>query len=347
MNKQLLALSGLAIVIVVLNHAIHMGTLGIQEVGLPEAQGLEHLVLALLAGVGVFAVPMFLFASGSFASYAAQRTLRLPWSIVWAALKRLLWPYLVWSILFYIYVYLRKAEGYTLWGYIVKLIVGYPFHFIPILLFYYVWSPVLVRLAHRFGYILLAGIAFYQAFLIALVFPSRFGLTVPGWMDVFVPPVLGQTMAQWAIYFPLGLVYGLKGTEMSPWLEKSRIVLIVATGVFFVLYILDGTSDLRFSVARFVCPLTFVLLAPTIKRDSIPMARQLEHVAGRSYGLYLTNLIVLDLSVFLVQLLLPGLLAHQLAFCIVLFVVALGVPLGVMDGVARSPTRMMYRYVFG
>lgn len=77
------------------------------------------------------------------------------------------------------------------------------------------------------------------------------------------------------------------------------------------------------------------------------MARQLEHVAGRSYGLYLTNLIVLDLSVFLVQLLLPGLLAHQLAFCIVLFVVALGVPLGVMDGVARSPTRMMYRYVFG
>jgi len=324
-----------------------MGTQGTQELGLAQARGLERLVLALLAGVGVFAVPTFLFASGSFASYAAQRTLRLPWRIVWAALKRLLWPYLVWSILFYIYVCFRKAEGYTLWGYIVKLIVGYPFHFIPILLFYYVCSPVLVRLAHRFGYVLLVGIAFYQAFLIALVFPSRFGLTVPDWMDVFVPPVLGQTMAQWAVYFPLGLVYGLKVTEMSPWLQRFRSALIVATGVFFVLYILDGTSDLRFSVARFVCPLTFVLLAPTIRRDSIPMVRQFEQVARRSYGLYLTNLIVLDLSVFLAQLLLPRLLAHQLVFCIVLFIVALGVPLGVMDGVARSPTRVMYRYVFG
>ena len=347
-NRHFVALSGLAIVIVVLNHSIHMGTLGIQEMGLPQAKGLERLLLVLLSGLGTFAVPTFLFTSGSFASYAAQRTpLRLPWSNVWAALKRLLWPYLIWSIVFYIYIYFRKAEAYTLWGYITNLIVGYPFHFVPILLFYYACSPVLVRLTRRFGYALLAGIALYQAFLTGLVFPSTFGLTVPDWTGILVPPVLGQPMAQWGIYFPLGLVYSLKAKEISPWLQRLRIVLAMTTGAFFVLLVLNDIGFLRFPLAYYMCPLVFLLFAPTIRRDSIPLVRHLEKVARRSYGLYLTNLLVLDSCVVSAQILVPGLLAYPLVFCLILFAVALAVPLGVVSGVARSPARVVYHYLFG
>lgn len=348
MKRQFLALSGLAIVIVVLNHSIHMGSLGIREIGLPQARGLERLALAVLSAVGTFAVPTFLFTSGSFVSYAARRNPpRLPWKTVWAALKRLVWPYLVWSIVFYVYVYFRKAEGFTLWGYLKNLIVGYPFHFIPILLFYYVCSPVLVRLTDRFGYVLIAGIALYHAFLLALVFPSTFGISVPDWTDVLIPPVLGRPMAQWGVYFPLGLVFSLKAKEISPWLQRLRILPAAATGVFFVLLILNDFGVLHFPAAYYLCPPAFLFLAPTINRNSIPFVRQLEKAAKHSYGLYLTNLIVLDLAVFGAQALLPGLLAHQLLFCLMLFAVALAVPLGVMHGVARTPGKVAYRYVFG
>ena len=315
MNRQFVALSGLAILIVVLYHSIEMGSLGIQELGLPQAEGRGRVLLVVLHGLGTFAVPTFLFTSGCFVSYAARRTPpRLPWSNVWAALKRLLWPYLVWSIVFYIYIYSRKAEVYTLWGYLKNLVVGYPFHFIPILLFYYVCSPILVHLTPRFGYVLLAVISLYQLLLIGLVFPATFGLSVPDWMEVFVPPVLGQTMALWGIYFPLGLVYSLKSREILPWLQTLKIVLLVATSGFFALHILHELSILRFPLASFMCPLAFLLLAPTLKRDSIPMVRQLEKVARRSYGLYLTHLIVLDATVFSFQVLVPGLLSYQLLF---------------------------------
>jgi len=348
MNRHFVALSGLAIVIVVLNHSIHMGTLGIQELGFPPSEGWERLVLAVLSGLGVFAVPTFLFTSGSFVSYAAQRTPpALPWSNVWAAVKRILWPYLVWSIIFYIYVYFRKDQGYTLWGYVQNLIVGYPFHFIPILLFYYICSPVIVHLTPRFGYVLLAGIALYQAFLIALVFPSAYGISVPDWTDVLVPPVLGRPLAQWGIFFPLGLIYSLKAKELAPWLQRFKVVSAGAAVGLFVLVVLDSVSVVHFPLASYLCPVAFLLFAPTIKRDSIPLVRQLEKVAKRSYGLYLTNLLVLDLCVFSAQALVPGLLGNPLLFCLILFVVALAVPLGTMNAVVRTPARVVYHYVFG
>lgn len=348
MNRQFVALSGLAILIVVLNHSIVWVSRGIAELGLPQATGWEGLSLALLRGLGAFAVPTFLFTSGSFVSYAAQRTPpRLPWKTVWAALKRLWWPYLFWSIVAYVYFYVRQVEVYTLGGYIKNLIVGRPFHFVPILLFYYACSPLLVRLTPRFGYVVLVGIALYQAFLIPLVSPATFGLTLPGWTEVLVPPVLGETMAIWGVFFPLGLIYSLKAKEMSPWLQKLRLVFAFATLVFFVLLILNDMGFVWFPFARYLCPLAFLFLAPTIKRNSIPAVRQFEKIAKRSYGLYLTHLVLLDLLVFTVQVVAPGLLAYQLPVTLVLYGVALAALLTLMNGVVRSPVRVAYHYLFG
>jgi len=84
-----------------------------------------------------------------------------------------------------------------------------------------------------------------------------------------------------------------------------------------------------------------------IERNSIPMVRQLEKIAKKVYGLYLTHLIVLDLAVFSVQVFVPWLLTYQVLLQFLLFVVALGVPLLVMNSMVQLPTRVMYRYVFG
>ena len=173
-------------------------------------------ILSILTQLGVLAVPMFLFISGSFFAYAASgnRT-KLSWKPVRSSLKYILWPYLVWSIVFYALVYVWKGEQYSVLGYATKLLVGYPFNFVPILVFWYIVSPVLVRFSDRFGWALIAVVGVYQLVLFNLVYPGAYGFQFPTWTHMLVPKIVGVTMAQWAIFFPLGLICGLKAKSVT------------------------------------------------------------------------------------------------------------------------------------
>jgi hypothetical protein len=225
--------------------------------------------------------------------------------------------------------------------------VGFPFNFVPLIAFYYVLSPILVRLAKRFGFVLVVVIGLYQLILIKLVYPDMLGFTFPDWMAFLAPPVIRSTLALWAIYFPLGLVYSINARTLLPWLQRFRWAILALTLVFFVISLLDVFSVLRFPLAAFICPLLFLLFAPTLQRDSIPMARELEKIGRKAYGLFLTNLLVLDLVLFAFHLWLPWLFTYQVLLQPLLLTVALAGPLALMNGMMHLPTRPMYRYVFG
>jgi hypothetical protein len=344
-NRQFAGLRGLAMSLVVLHHSIHFGFMT-QELGYPPADGWIYSVLAILQQLGVFAVPTFLFISGAFFSYAARGSdpPKLPWPVVWAGLKHLLWPYLFWSIAFYVVIYVVRDDVYTPLGYLKNLLVGFPFHFIPLIAFYYAISPILVKFAKRYGHILLVAIGFYQLILINLLSPGTLGYTFPEWMQILAPPILRTTLAQWGIYFPLGLVYGINAGTLLPQLQKLKWVSLIATVLFFVI----SLSTWSFSLAYYIFPLAFLFYAPTIKRNSIPMVRQLEEIGKRSYGLYLTHLIGLTFVFLGIQHLLPWLLNYQPLLQPVLFAAGLGIPLLVMNSSTRLPKfRPAYRYVFG
>jgi peptidoglycan/LPS O-acetylase OafA/YrhL len=348
MNRQFAALRGLAILLVVLHHSIDMSTLGPQSLGYPPVEGWEHHILLVLHQLGVFAVPTFLFISGSFVSYAARgKPARLSWKTIWAGLKRILVPYLIWSILFYTVLYIRRNETYTLLGYVKNLLVGYPFHFVPLLVLFYTLSPLLVRVARRFGALLVGIILLYQLTLIWLLRPNVFSFTPPGFLQFIVPPVVATTLAQWGIYFPLGLVYGLNAGEVRPWLHRLRWVLLTGTIAFFVLSVFHELSTAAFPLARDVFPVFFVLLTPLIRRNAIPMVRELETVGKKSYGLYLSHLVVLELAFWALHSLLPWVLDYQVLLLPLLFAAGVAVPLLLMNGVGRSPARTVQRYVFG
>jgi len=348
MSRQFAALRGLAILIVVFYHTIALGVAIPQEWGYPPIETGARIVLLLLQQFGYVAVPTFLFISGCFVSYAAAGTPpKLSWKIVGSNLKRVWWPYLLWSIVFYVIVYFQRHETYSAPGYIKQLIVGYPYNFVPILLFWLALSPILVQLARRFSGVLIAIILLYQMFLLNLEYPGMLGFTFPAWAHLLQPPVLHFTLAVWGIYYPLGLIYSVNAKSIAPWLQKNKAALWAITGVFFVLDFLSKAEILKFLLADFVYPLAFVLLLPTIKRDTIPWVRQLEEVGKHSYGLYLTHLITLDLALVAVNALLPNLLNFRIWLMPPLFVLALMIPLAVMSYVARSPARGLYRYVFG
>ena len=244
-------------------------------------------------------------------------------------------------------VFFQFDERYGPFGYVKNLLTGYPYHFVPLLVLFYLLAPLLVRVGRRWGWLVIAVIGLLQLTLINVLHPGALGFTLPSQAQGLVPPVIGRTLADWAIYFPLGLVFGLNAKRMLPSLQRLKWLFATGTVVFFVLGFLHFSSVIKLPLAGYLAPLSFVLFAPSIKRDWIPGARRLETIGKRSYGLYLTHLIVLDLVLWGIQALAPGLFNFQLLLLPVLFIVALEIPLLVMDGMARSPSRVVYRYVFG
>ncbi len=347
MNRQFAALRGMAIIVVVFYHAIELGISIPVEWGYPAIGGIAYQVLLLLQQIGPFAVPTFLFISGCFMAYAAAGTPpMLSWKTVWINLTRLLWPYLLWSIVFYIIVYFQRHETYSVPGYIKQLAVGYPYNFVPLLVFWLVLAPILVQLARRFSNVLIVIILVYQLTLLNLEYPGLLGFTFPNWTHFLKLPALHYTLAMWGIYYPLGLIYGVNAKSITPWLQRNRAVLWAITAVFFVLGSLSKVEILKFQLAEYIYPLTFALLMPTIKRDAIPGVRLLEEVGKHSYGLYLTHLVILDLVLVSVKVLMPYLLNYRIWLMPSLFVLALAIPLIVMSNLARSPARSIYRYAF-
>jgi hypothetical protein len=358
MKRQFPALRGFVIALVILNHAISLGYLGTQKWGYPELHGAGEWILLVLSQLGLIAVPTFLFISGGFFAYAAQgNPPRLSYKVVWANLTHILWPYFIWSTVFYISLYagrkdfIQLLEGHqeiSLLGYLKSLIVGFPFNFVPLIIFYYLISPIIIYLAVRFGWgLVLAIIAAYQLLLINIIYNGALGFTFPSWSSHLLLPIIGRTMTDWGLYFPLGLLYSLNSKSMTPWLVKLKWVFAAATVFFFVLHILDFEKVIQLTVARHIYPLTFVLFSISISRDTIPLVCQWENVGKRAYGLYLTDILVMDVILLILRHYFPQVIGYQIILQPLLFFSALLLPMALMSIVERLPKRAFYRYMFG
>lgn len=347
-NRQFAALRGLAIILVVLNHSVHLGSWYSQELGYAKATGFEYYILLVLEQLGVFAVPIFLFVSGSFFVYAAKgKELRSAYKIVRTNLGHIVFPYILWSVVFYILIYVWLGQSYTPFEYFKHLIVGYPFNFVPLLIFFYLLSPVLVAGGQRLSWLLLAGIGLYQIILLNLIYPGILGFQFPTWMHILEMPVLRTTIAIWGVYFPLGVVYSLNANKWMPILFKWRWFFLVGAVVLFISNIYRYGSAQVPPIEGYLCPVFMSLFLPSIKRDQIPQARRLELVGKRSYGLYLMHFNIINMVLFALSIVFPPLLGLRALLIPLLFIIGLSLPLGLMNGLARYSAAGSYRYVFG
>ena len=351
MHRQFAALRGLAMLMVVLNHSITMGMRAQQMWGFPVVSGWLYQTLMVLHDVGsMFAVPVFLFISGCFFSYAAKKAepRSLSWKVVRASVLRVLYPYLLWSVLFYIVIFFRLNQSFSPVGYIKNLLVGYPFNFVPLILFFMVISPLLVRYSKRFGTLMLLLIFGYQLLLMGLEFPNAIGVPVPAQLGILKLPVIGGTMAVWGIYFPLGLIYSLNSKQILPWLKRFKWTLAAISAILFALTLFDRFAALPLPLIRTISVLAFILLTPTISRSAIPLVRELEKIGKHSYGLYLTNLITLEFLLLAIKLTVPQLFNISIVLFPLIFVITLEFPVWVMSQMAKSKrVHHYYRYVFG
>ena len=341
MNRQYVALSGIAIVLIALNHAVHFG------LQISPVEGGWLRLLIFLQALGGFAVPIFLFISGAFLSYAASA---LSFTFVKSNVGRILWPYVIWSLVFYAWLFLSGGARYSPQGYVKNLLVGYPYHFVPLLVFWYVSAPILSRLGKRYGVAVLTAIGLYQVVLLTLRYPDVAGLSgpFPRWSEYLKPPVLFSSMSIWSIYFPLGLVLSAHDRTVRPHLIRLRGLFLAVLAAVFLIGILNAYEVVSAPWARFAAPLPLMFLLPTIDRGSIPFVRRFEMLGKRTYGVYLAHFVLINIAVVAISKWIPALSGLPVIVYPAAFVIALGGSLLLMDLTARTlQGRRMYRYVFG
>jgi len=348
-NRHFATLRGLAIILMVFDHVIHMVLVEFSRQGLLPPTGFGHWVLIALRQPDTITVPIFLFLSGGFIVYAVSgRDILSAYKIVVSSLRYIIVPYLLWSLIFYVVAYLLKYEPpLPLLGYVKSLLVGYPFNYVPLLVFFYMLGPLLVPIARRHPWWMLLLFLCYQLFLLNVVSPGALGVVFPSWTWWLTPPILRSTLAKWAIYFPFGVEYGLHGKSLLDPLRRIWLFLAVSTVALYALRVVALVQDFDARALGMACPIPLILLCIAIKRENIPLASRLEQYGTKSYGLYLMNLIVISLLLAGIHVVVPWLLPYLIVVIPLLFLVTLNLSFWIMKLAERSPARLIQRYVFG
>jgi peptidoglycan/LPS O-acetylase OafA/YrhL len=352
MLKQLSMLNGLAIFAAVLNHATSYGYIAMfwwvdqyravtppnyDQLGTPAYYG-----LVALQALTLFCVPAFLFAAGYFVAYAARSGSGLTWKMVRARVTRLLWPYLIWSTLRFLLDPALQQEFVV------------PYYFIVVLIQFYLLSPFIVRLAKERPRLLLLSTGIAQivssAVLVYLQIAadnsSRSVFSYIGWLFIW-----------FVFYFPFGVVAGLYWTAIRDWIVRFKWLWVVLAVVLGVVSILEDIwlrqitqAPPAWQAATFTSnlyALAFVLAFVSFNLSKAQGTRLLNWLGAHSYGIYLAHYLFISLIARLYRRLTPALLSQQVLFVIVLAITDIGLVALMMEAVARTPARRVYRYLFG
>ncbi len=358
MSKRLLWLNGAAIIAVAVHHAAAFSLQAMfdwtdryMSVPVPnydQIGSLPYYVLMLLRLLLTFAGPAFFFISGYFIGITAKGSQStVSWSMVFSRIKYLLAPFFLWTVLRY--VLLRDIPNN-----IDEILT--PYHWIPLLIQFYLLAPLIVYLVRRNWKLLLLAIAVLGWFSSFLTYMAEFGwvpaqelqFNLPNWFFLFNLP----------FWFPFGVVIGLHLTEFKPRLIPYRWHLLVATIAMTFLVVVEyvvidrltgpawlgpgfsGFTKLPYSLSLILCFLAF-------DRSRMPLADEVSQIGTKSLGIYLGNIPCVYFAAVLMYRFTPWLLGYQLVYLTILVLVGLGVPLLLMAIVRRSPIRHRYRLVFG
>jgi len=348
LSRQFPALRGIAILLVILNHSIALSLVAAREFGARMPSPQAWAALQALQSLGLVAVPIFLFLSGSYLAYAVRgKDLVASYRTILLSLRHILVPYVLWSLGFYVLIFLLEGQTTSVFGYIKNLLVGYPFEYVPLAVFCYLLAPFIVRAAEKSPGRLIAVIAIYQLFSAIVIKPGLLGFALPEWARLLTIPGLRTTIALWAVFFPLGVVYSLHTVRLVPSLQRIGWLLVAGTAICYGTAVIGSLGPFDPAIPSLLTPVFAVLLLPLIRRETIPAAGLLESVGRRAYGLYLTNLIFLSLALLGIQAGFPWLLGQLLLLAPLLFVLTTLVLQALMSAVERTPVPMVRRYVFG
>lgn len=367
--RKFLALTGLATIAVVLNHAAGWGITAMfwwahrfRSVTSPDFDQLESLPywgLSIIKILTLFSVPAFFFISGFFVAYASRGiTSTYTWKMAKVRIINLLPPYLIWSLIVFLVDYVAGTI-YLPSTYLINLLLGKAteaFWFVPLLIQYYLIAPLLVPLAKNHWKFLLVVSAAIQG-LVQLFWYMRNGY-LPGF-SLLTGSFLGKLLFldSGIFFFVAGIVAGLNLEEFKLFIKKFKWIFFFVMLISAILSMVEyqaqvvtdrGTWDGDFrTIFQFFFAAAFI--AFYLASDRIPaiQMKNLIKVGSRSYGIFLVHVPVITIAAKILYHIAPWIFGFQSIFLLLLVLCGLGLPFFFMEISSRTPIRVYYKYLFG
>jgi peptidoglycan/LPS O-acetylase OafA/YrhL len=369
MIRKLPLLSGCAILAVVLHHATNWGFIAMfwwthryRQVISPdyaEMGSSKYYVLVSINQLALFSVPAFIFITGLFITYASQGSIqKLSKKVIRNRVLGLLWPYLMWTILVFICDGLLGIV-YTPREYIYKIFTGggvRAYFFVPLLIQFYLLSPLLIGWAKNQPIRILTISGLLQLMVVCIlylgsVWPPFASVqkTIQAFDWIFIP---------WTFYFVLGIVVGFRINEVSSWLKRHRRYLILLAFTMALLSIIESQWIYHFSsnwdwaysplkLASSFYALFFILAFLAVDFQMTKFVKLIAQIGGMSYGIYLMHPKVVELLSRIMYHAAPNVLARQVILSLMIFTLTMLAFFLVRNIVLKSPVRKGYRYIFG
>ncbi len=371
MIRKLLILNGLAILGVILFHSTGWGFVAMfawvyrympdAASNFEQAGNAAYYAFRLIEQLIVVSIPAFLFVSGFFIAFATGRTHKtVGWTVVGARIKNMLIPYLLWSLLTFVAWLVLDGRRLSLSEYGRLLLTGGAtpaYYYVILLCQFYLFSPILVPLARKQWKLLLLAALILQLTVQVLQYPVILGFDVPTAIQPFVDKVPKWFFPARAFWFTLGVVAGFHLKGLKTWLAPYKWAWLGLTVVTYALGVIEWELYIQWSghigmahretLLDNVYSLAFIFAFFAFANVSIPLSRQLGNLGGKSFGIYMAHVPVMEYTARAIYLLLPWLLAYQILFQPVLIVLGLGIPLLLMALMEKSPVQKYYQYVFG
>lgn len=376
MVRRLLYLNGVCIAFVILFHATGMGFVsmfawmeryvsifqpGYNPIGTPA-----YYVLRFFEQIAVWVIPAFLFISGYFIafSYGKGNDYRKGWFAALTRSKDLLIPYLFWSIIVLVLAFVEgmRYSPATLVRMILTGSANPVFYYIPLLIQFFILSPLLVFLARKNWKALLIGSAVIQLLVVASQYPVFLGNQdsalremirwVPNWF--FLSRIL---------WFTAGIVIGFHPTPFKEFIANTKWILLAAALLCIPIGIWEWETYYRLSGLEWLDHReTFIdtiysaaLILSYLAFDQIkwPLKEQLSKLGVHSFAIYLTHSLFITYTARIIYLLAGRLdifkyfLGYQVLLQPILILVGLFGPLLIIWFVEKTPANKFYKYILG
>jgi hypothetical protein len=378
-STRLLILNGLSILSVVASHAAHTAPLpmfwwtfrylpGSEVPNYAQFGSLTYYVLVAIMKLTLFGLPCFLFISGFYVSVVSRsQKSSVSWQWVFTTIRRLLIPYLIWSLASFVIKWLESCldacTGQTLGQYISMLLTGKaqgPYWYVVLICQFYLLSPWLVSLAKNHPKLLLFMGAFAYISGVIVVYLGLY-FKIPGYLYL-IP--YGSYFPRDVIYFVLGIVFGFHLTAIQQWLARYKWHLLTLLILFAILSLVEAEIVYRIlgggydylhhvgtgnsTIPMMIYVIIFILCFFAFEKVDYPFSKILSHQIGpKSYGIFLIHPIFIQLVPKIFYHIAPWLLASQILYQPALIIISLGLPLVFMYLVENSKVHGIYRYLFG
>lgn len=307
--------------------------------------------------ISLFAVPLFMFISGYLFVSRHRHANFYGLSFVKKMFLSVLWPYLLFSLLYIGGAYFFSNEYYTAADIFQMILTGSAaihLGFFRALFGFFVFYPIIIKYFIKCRRLKKLGV--YFAVVIALQIIWKIFNNIDFANDNIEYLIMATTFLRYIAYFSFGIAAWLYRRQYLRWLDTHYWLLCLSLVIFIPLTALCWVAKYywhNYHILEFICfPLNLFLYtiiismlfryANTLEQQDTLSKRFVAYIGNYSFGIFLLHIVFMYLGVRLLNIL--AITPEKIIFYPLLFIIMLSLSLTSMELLVRIP---LHQYLIG